>query len=785
MKLLHTQRSVTAETTSTTRIVTATEVVFATTTLILPSCPCPCTGLATGSTFTSTLTTPSVPSASVVALHIDIFPTDGTDPENLFLNVDGDRAVADVAPILLYFNDNAQIAEAENLNNLLFLSLTSSISTPKRDSSATGILRRQDIFGFYPVYLGTPFEGTTTQNFFINDQGKVNLRYQNETGSVFVYEIALCRVDGLLSRQVYMHEVDVEYPPECYPADAYLVTDEELTSSITSMSRTRTRSTMLSISTSSPTQITPTTTSSTTTSSSSSSSMSTSSSSASTESISRGTTTVTIYTEDVLPGSVSTTATSSESGLVTVTEYLPYPSSLIVLAYENENAYEGFLNAYLEQFLVPVLEGDSKRLDYRVFVLTSEGWLMNPISGPKLSNDVWDGAAVANLEDPRYVYVREETISGATYPRLSIDTLSNIATNNGQLLTFEVQKDGTLVPKSSSNVTAGNDVWVCANDDSILGFTDGTNSACSFGKITNIQIRGRQETVTASTPGYDFITAETSTLLTIGVGPTVTAYKVLPRDITTETVPITSGEAGRTTVSTAFTDPTATVTFNQYMVTQITSVWGRTTGDPQTTTIVTDDLTKTVSIEYAYPLTIEPVSMYDYWGHPFRISEATETPVLQGYRSGSNVALPETAYTSLWTLIDKALVVTHMKSTYTEFFGTEPHYGFYNPVSDTINFYNMSYGVSDTSNVLLTWDILTQSGRERYPVFKRWIWLTSGLRAGFNGWNLYGCGGTAETSDMAFLDPTTEDISNCVMYATDLETSSRYLLYWDMVPGPD
>ncbi|KAK6363382.1 hypothetical protein TWF730_000814 [Orbilia blumenaviensis] len=827
-------QSVTIETTSTTRTITATEVIFSTTTIVLPWCPCPLSTLATGSIFTSTVVPSSVPSASAVSLQINIAPTDGIDAENLFLNIDGNQAIAAVAPILVYYNDNFQIAEAENLNNLLYLYLGSSVSAPgtRRDLSSANIQRRQDIYGFYPVYWGIPGDDTTTSDFFINDEGKVNLRYQNETGSLLIYEIALCKVGGLLSSQVYMHEVGVAYPSECYAADSFFVTDGEVTSSVTGTgTRTGTRTSagastgtdLLSTTktsggftnTGSSSQLitttqtrTGTTLSSTTKDSSSSSETTSGSTTESGSSTSSGTstssggsaasyasTTVTLYTEAVMPGSSSTTATTNGAS-VTISLYLPYPSSLKVLAYDNEDIYAGFLNAYLEQFLAPVLGGDAQRTDYRAFVLTSEGWVMNPISGPKITDDVWDGAPLTYLSDPRYIFVAEETTeAGVTYPKLSLDTMAVIASSNGQVLTFEVQEDGTLIPKLSANSTAGNSPWVCAPNAEVLGFTDGTG-ACRLGKITNIQMRGLQETVTADGTFYDFVPTATTYSETIGVGPTVTVKRIFSKVIITETITITEGDAGYTTVGTESTDATATVTLNQYVVSETTSVWGRTAGDVITTTIGPDALTKTIRTESPYPLSAPVVSIYDYAKHPFK-AVLTEPEIgvrLLGYNPDLT-ELPSNAYESLFTLIDKYLVITHLKkSDPNTWYGTEPHYAVLSPRFRGIYFVTptkleaINDGITDAEDkyIYLEWDLFTSTNPVATYVWFDTQWATDTIvyQAAMTNFDLYGCTSVGVGDYLLqMLNRNLDGIGPCVLYGSTGATYESRILYWNMIPG--
>ncbi|KAK6332294.1 hypothetical protein TWF696_003014 [Orbilia brochopaga] len=777
------QETTVTETSSTTKMVMVTEVIYSTTVTTLPSCGCPCSTFAVGPVFTSTITPSSVPDASAVALQLFVSPTPASEPESFFVNVEGNSAVTSDSPFLFYLNENGEYADAADLSQLLFLYLTSAIGV-KRSLAA-----RQDIFGFYPVFYGDPFPGTTTNTWFINDDGVVNLDYTWPNGTSVTYEFALCRVNGLIATQIYMHEIDVPYPPQCYPADVFQIPFSKLAS-------------LTSTTSSEPTpEPTPTETSNTTTTTESSSNSETntgsntntgSSSSPSNTGTgtsntgttgggstgtptdpgptetptppATGTTTVTVYTETVLPGFTSTQLNTDGPGSPTLTLYLPYPSSLKVLGYTQDNVDPGLLDSFFNSDFIPIggIEGDG-RVGYRLFVLTPEGWLMDPISAPLENNGAWTGGG-SLLDSPKYVYAYSDTSDGQSFNHVGVDDMSTIESSNGKLLTFRVY-EGILYPNFSANVTLTEGLWLCSADSTEVGFGDGSDS-CGYASLSSIALQGYQTTITAVETGYAFVTAATTTVISNGQGPTATVVSVLPRGLATETVQITSGTAGYQTVGTGLNDPTATVILNQFVISTTTTDWGRTTGGPLTSTVTTDPLTLQLEVHLPYPT---PVAIGDAFSHNLYVNQ--DPPQLWVY--GETEVTPLDGF-SLFLLIDTklALIVVDVGTSNT-FYGDEPAFAYLQNADQKVYFYTPTAAATVGGLTLLGWQLNTDANTG-----KDFLFLDAATQQNYAGQIFVACD-VNNGVDSSVLTLQGDPIpAGCQAYGTQ-DTTGVFLFYYN------
>ncbi|KAJ6259362.1 hypothetical protein Dda_6262 [Drechslerella dactyloides] len=774
------------ETESATRTIMVTEVVVTTSVTVLPSCGCPCSPFASGPVFTSTVNPSSVPDASAVALQLFVSPTPASEPESFFINVEGDSAVTSGDAFLFYLNDNGEYLDAADLSQFLFLYLTSALQ-------GRSLEERQDIFGFYPIFYGDPFPGTTTETFFINSDGMVNLRYTWPNGTTNVYEFALCRVNGLIAAQIYMHEIDVPYPPQCYPAEVTQIPFSRL-ASLTSSTTTPTATGTSATQSDGTTSETSSRATNTNTGSSSSRTPGPTNTGTGTRTTGTGTTgtgntggptltpssdtgttggptdtmtgtsTVTIYTETIAPGESSTSLNTDGAGSPTLTLFMPYPSSLKILGYEGDDENPGLLDSYFNSAFVPIggiiNEG---RIPYRLFKLTDEGWLMDPIEAPlNTDEDTWTGGG-SLLPSPKYVYAHSDTTFGTLWTRVSSGDLAAVEADNGQLLTFTISEDGDLALQVSSNVTAGQGLWLCTEESTDVGYGDGNNPYCNYASITSIQARGFQTTIVDPSTGYAFVTAQTTTVINNGVGPTATVVTVLPRVVETVTSTITSGEAFQKTVGTGLADPTATVTFAQYVIVRTTTVWGRSVGI-STTTYDADLPTAFIDVEVPYPT---PAFIGDGFDHNLYVTG--DPPILSVY--GETQTNPPTDTWSLFYLEGDKLVLVVADTSNDEFYGTGPHYAYVRGADLKVYFLQDEPVFGYT---LLTWQLNNETSPER-----QWLWLNA------DGAAIVGAdrclaicnnNGGADPGELIFyVNPPP---IGCQAYGTD-DPNSAFRFYWN------
>lgn len=211
------------------------------------SCPCPgstsAAGLCTPVTCPTSTTLPtSLPLELSFGVTLNISPPSGD--ETYFLGgrgADG-RVIVSNEPIVLILDDANQLTEPNKPLSHLYLDFEQGV-TYKRDLES----RQAGAIDFFPVYYGEAPIGSRVamEDFFVTDTDDIHLAYQNNTNpdqvtyTIFVFSI--CKPNGALDNQIYLHDADSADWDDCYRAKASRIPYSDLASASISIAPTSTR----------------------------------------------------------------------------------------------------------------------------------------------------------------------------------------------------------------------------------------------------------------------------------------------------------------------------------------------------------------------------------------------------------------------------------------------------------------------------------------------------------------------------------------------------------------
>ncbi|KAF3905946.1 hypothetical protein ABW21_db0201719 [Orbilia brochopaga] len=742
------------------------DVVFSTTTETLEYCPCPCSGLATGSG-TQTTTLFSLPSGSGIVVQIQFSlpesvttnsagaeETSAPELRTYYLNRNQQSIVADNSALVLYLNSAGVLEDASDLSDQVYFSLPSSIV--KRQQ----IQKRFD--DLLPVFIGDVPSDAVFQGFEDVD-GNLFFVVTTSEGT-FTLGFTICPTDNTadIGNQMYMFDTALGEPDisgcaagiartlaysdyaagsTTFPTgtetggptgtttagettesttegtsstkstttSGNTATNTQTTGGNTSTGTSRTSRTTSRRTTSNTTGGSSDTSSHTDTSSDTGSRTSTGSHTGITSTGTGGPTTsatlttITAYTTDVASGSSSLVTNSP-----TVTEYLPYPSSLKV-ANTLRNFPDTLVNTteYLNQFFkVPPGEllGESPQAIeyYRVFELDADGHLSAVIVGPAVVGDDWLGREDTEFYPQHFAF--SVGADGAyTGDILKFDTLAGGEADGGRLLHFTIDDTtGAITLDDTVNVTLHAQLWLCDADATVIGLTDGNDAACNYDQITSLILWGNQVSV-AGPVLYETDVGSGSTTLGLGEGPTYTVHSLALKVLVTATISIDPATAsqnifyGVTTVDADNTFPTGSVYVTQVVRRPYYSgAWNISGTVPTVSTFALTEGTATIATVQGPTVDPQFITGYinaNYFGIPLFVS-ADDPPRLKTY--GTNID-PTQSYPASYFWIDSELRFVVRRPTETGTWYPNPMYGYFQASTGFIVFYEDP----ELSNVLL------------------------------------------------------------------------------------
>ncbi|KAK6340534.1 hypothetical protein TWF696_008860 [Orbilia brochopaga] len=591
------------------------DVVFSTVTTTLASCPCPCSTLATGPG-TQTTTVFSLPSGDGVVVQVVFSSTAGASPtaapdiRTYFLNRNQGNVVVDNSALVLYLNSAGSLQDASDLSEQIYFTLPSSIVKRQKVQK-----RFNDLL---PVFIGDVPSDAAFQGYEDVD-GDLYFVTTTSQGT-FTLGFTICPTDNTteIGVQVYMFDTELETPDvngcivglaRTLPYSDYAAgstsfptgtetgnptgttgtgttasttggttgtastgrptnsegssTSEETTGGITRTSRSRTTGgPTTDDNTSSDTSETGTGTDTNT-----GTNTGTGGGGGSTSSISF--TTITAYTTDVAAGSSSLVTNSP-----TVTAFYPYPSSLkVVDTLRNFDDSNVNTTNYLNQFfkLPPGLLGESPMAIeyYRVYELDRDGHLSAVIAGPAVVGDVWLGREDTEPFTPQFAFAVVATDGAYTGDILKFATLEDGGASNGRLLRWTIDEVTGLLSLDDVNVTLHAGLWLCGEDATVIGLTDGNDPNCNYDEITEPVLWGNQ-VAAEGPPLYEVGVSPGFTTEGLGQGPTYTVHNLGVKVLVTETISIDPATAvgqnifyGAQTVNGGNSFPTASIYVTQ------------------------------------------------------------------------------------------------------------------------------------------------------------------------------------------------------------------------------
>ncbi|KAK6531002.1 hypothetical protein TWF281_007827 [Arthrobotrys megalospora] len=610
-------------TTTTTETWVVKDVTFSTVVAHLPWCPLPSPG-----------TPVSASGPVVVQISFIANVTDGSvNAENdlitFLMNRNANDIVVSNDPLILSLNTDLVFQEFSNIPQTVYFSFPASFYAPS-------LRKRFD--DFLPVSISDQLpDRAIFKGWFEDLQGEFFIRVQTSEGET-ILGFTVCPTDGTAAQgqKVYLYDLSLGVPntSSCVKAAVNTLPYSLYTAGATSLptgisidgstTSTSTRSSRTSRRTSSTrrtnTQSTITsggastgidTTSSTsgTSSTTSFTSPTAGGSSTSSSSDTRPHTTTTYWTTGVPDGTISTTAETA-GATVTVSEYRPYPSSIKIVSTKlgDTSAAMYYIKAiFMPNFFVQVPDsyhqvGVPYGWEYNlIWVLDEDGRLFIPISGPLIKDSVWNG--LGRNTTRLYTVASKPTAADVTsFDGMILKTKSwDEMLDTDVLLSFNVTSSGLLTLNSAVNTTSGYGIWACEESGQHWGLTDGTNSACNWDEITEMQMQGFQTIVDSDVEFYGLITSAGSYTAGLGDGPTATRHPIVPKSFTTVTTEVSTGSYFLETNGGGLTVPTATVTFNQYVKYETsTDYWNITVSVSSTLVGGATEPTKTV-LEYLAP----------------------------------------------------------------------------------------------------------------------------------------------------------------------------------------